>query len=110
VIHTFHGGDDGIVGIGVSGLALDKAGHLYGVPEMGGTAGDGTIFKLSRAGSKWNKTILYNFAADADAEDPLMGLSWDKSGNLYGATVGGGSDGYGAVFDSSTRRRDGRKA
>jgi len=99
VIHTFHGGDDGIVGIGVSGLVLDEADHLYGVTEMGGTAGFGTIFKLSRVASKWHKTILYNFAAGADAQDPLMGLTWDKSGNLYGATVGGGADGCGAVFE-----------
>ena len=99
VIHTFRGGDDGVVGIGVSGLVLDKASHLYGVTEMGGTAGYGTIFKLSRAGSKWKKTILYNFAAGADAQDPLMGLTWDSGGNLYGATVGGGADGCGAVFE-----------
>ena len=99
VIHTFRGGDDGSVGIGVSGLVLDKAGHLYGVTEMGGTAGYGTIFELSRAGSKWNKKILYNFAAGTDAEDPLMGLTWDHAGNLYGATVGGGANGCGAVFE-----------
>ena len=99
VIHTFRGGNDGVVGIGVSGLVLDKAGRLYGVTEMGGTAGFGTIFRLSHVGSKWNKTILYNFAAGTDAEDPLMGLTWDSAGNLYGASVGGGADGCGAVFE-----------
>ena len=99
VIHTFQGGNDGVVGIGVSGLVLDAAGHLYGVTEMGGTAGFGTIFVLSRAGSKWSKKTLYNFAAGTDAQDPLMGLTWDSAGNLYGASVGGGTDGCGAVFE-----------
>ena len=68
VIHTFQGGNDGIPGIGVSGLVLDKAGNLYGVTEQGGTAGYGTIFELSRSGSKWKKTTLYNFAAGTDAQ------------------------------------------
>jgi uncharacterized repeat protein (TIGR03803 family) len=99
VIHTFRGGNDGIVNIGVSGLVLDAAGHLYGVTEEGGTAGFGTIFELSRVGGKWNKKILYNFAAGTDAQDPLMGLTWDKTGNLYGASVGGGASGCGAVFE-----------
>jgi uncharacterized repeat protein (TIGR03803 family) len=104
VIHTFQGGDDGVVGIGVSGLVLDKVGHLYGVTEMGGTAGYGTIFELSRTGSKWNKKTLYNFASGADAQDPLMGLTWDNAGNLYGATVGGGADGCGAVFELAHKK------
>lgn len=104
VIHTFQGGNDGVVNIGVSGLVLDKAGHLYGVTEMGGTAGYGTVFELSHAGSKWNKKTLYNFAAGADAEDPLMGLTWDDAGNLYGATVGGGANGCGAVFELAHRK------
>jgi uncharacterized repeat protein (TIGR03803 family) len=105
VIHTFQGGDDGVVGIGVSGLVFDNAGNLYGVTEMGGTAGYGTIFELSRTGSKWKKTILYNFAAGSDAEDPLMGLAWDSAGNLYGASVGGGADGCGAVFELAHQKK-----
>jgi uncharacterized repeat protein (TIGR03803 family) len=105
VIHTFQGGNDGVVNIGVSGLVLDKAGHLYGVTEMGGTAGYGTIFELAHSGSKWNKTTLYNFAAGTDAEDPLMGLAWDSAGNLYGASVGGGAYGCGAVFELAHQRK-----
>jgi len=105
VIYTFQGGNDGIVNIGVGGLVLDKAGHLYGVTEMGGTAGYGTIFELSRAGGSWKKTILYNFAAGTDAQDPLMGLTWDSAGNLYGATVGGGAYGCGAVFELKHQKK-----
>jgi uncharacterized repeat protein (TIGR03803 family) len=105
VIHTFQGGNDGVVNIGVSGLVLDKAGHLYGMTEMGGTAGFGTIFELSRSGSSWKKTTLYSFAGGADAADPLMGLTWDSAGNLYGATVGGGTDGCGAVFELAHQKK-----
>jgi uncharacterized repeat protein (TIGR03803 family) len=105
VIHTFKGGNDGVVNIGVSGLVLDDAGFLYGVTEMGGTAGYGTIFKLARSGSSWKKTILYNFAGGTDAADPLMGLTWDPAGNLYGATVGGGAFGCGAVFELKHQKK-----
>lgn len=105
VIHTFQGGNDGIVNIGVSGLVLDKAGHLYGVTEMGGTAGYGTIFELARSGSSWKKTTLYSFAGGTDAADPLMGLTWDTAGNLYGATVGGGAYGCGAVFELKHQKK-----
>jgi uncharacterized repeat protein (TIGR03803 family) len=105
VIHTFQGGNDGIVNIGVSGLVLDKAGHLYGVTEMGGTAGYGTVFKLARSGSGWKKTTLYSFAGGTDAADPLMGLTWNSAGNLYGATVGGGAYGCGAVFELKHQKK-----
>ena len=105
MIHTFQGGNDGIVNIGVSGLVLDKAGYLYGVTEMGGTAGYGTIFELARSGSSWEKTTLYSFAGGTDAADPLMGLTWDTAGNLYGATVGGGAYGCGAVFELKHQKK-----
>ena len=99
VIYTFHGGDDGLVGIDSGGLALDPAGNLYGTTEMGGTAGFGTVFELSFANGSWTKTTLYSFAGGNDAADPLTGVTLDPAGNIYGATVGGGAFGGGAVFE-----------
>ncbi len=99
VIYTFHGGDDGLVGIDSGGLAFDRFGNLYGTTEMGGTAGFGTVFELAPANGSWTKTTLYSFAGGNDAADPLTGVTLDQAGNIYGATVSGGADGGGAVFE-----------
>jgi len=99
VIYTFQGGDDGIVSIDSGGLALDGAGNLYGTTEMGGTAGFGTVFELMFANGTWTKTTVYSFAGGNDAADPLTGVTLDAQGNLFGATVGGGDFGGGAVFE-----------
>lgn len=99
VIYTFQGGDDGVVGIDSGGLIFDSAGNLYGTTEMGGTAGFGTVFELTPSGGSWTKTTLYSFAGGNDAADPLTGVTMDAAGNLFGATVGGGDFGGGAVFE-----------
>jgi uncharacterized repeat protein (TIGR03803 family) len=43
-------------------------------------------------------TVLYSFGAPPDAEFSTASLVRDKSGNLYGTTIFGGSFGNGAVF------------
>ena len=97
------------------GLVWDAAGNLYGTTQTGGTgtgchkAACGTVFELSAAGSTWTKATLYNFqGGTTDGEDPVAGLIFDKAGNLYGTTEGGGVDGgnncgigCGAVFELS---------
>jgi uncharacterized repeat protein (TIGR03803 family) len=99
VIYTFQGGNDGVVGIDSDGLVLDGAGNLYGTTEMGGTAGFGTVFELTLTNGTWTKNTLYSFAGGNDAADPLTGVTFDQAGNLFGATVGGGAFGGGAVFE-----------
>ncbi len=99
VIYTFLGGADGVVGIDSGGLIIDQSGNLYGTTEMGGTAGFGTVFELTPSNGGWTKNTLYSFAGGNDAADPLTGVTFDQAGNLYGATVGGGAYGGGAVFE-----------
>src|SRR6202042_213367 len=64
-----------------------------------GQFGCGTVFMLSPNGKK---TILHSFTGDADGQFPLAPLIGDKTGNLYGTTVGSGAlncDAYcGTVF------------
>jgi uncharacterized repeat protein (TIGR03803 family) len=48
--------------------------------------------------------VLYSFG---NAAEPEAGLIFDASGNLYGTTVNGGSDGQGTVFEL-THGTDGR--
>jgi len=104
LIYTFQGGDDG-AHPAFGGLILDKAGNLYGTTETGGSANVGTVFELTPVKGGWTKTTLYSFAGGSDAADPLTGLTMDKTGNLYGATVGGGAYGYGAVFELSRHKK-----
>ena len=99
VIHAFTGGNDGAVGpLGL--LLLDKSGNLFGVAELGGANGVGTVYKLSLAGGgSWNFTTLYAFKGQPDAGFPYGGLIADRSGALYGTTYYGGVSGAGAVFE-----------
>ncbi len=97
VIHNFTGGDDGAIGsLGL--LLLDAAGNFYGVTELGGHYGAGTVYKLTRAAGTWNLTTLYAFMGQPDAGFPYGGLIADAHGNLYGTTYYGGDDGAGTVF------------
>ena len=79
-------------------LVFDKAGNLYGTTQMGGTAFNGTVFKLTYSNGSWKESILYNFSGGGDGGMPLGGLIFDTAGNLYGTTQGGGA-GYGTVFE-----------
>jgi uncharacterized repeat protein (TIGR03803 family) len=85
-------------------LVADKAGNLYGTAEDGGTYGYGTVFELTppaKSGGSWEETILHEFDA-SDGANPLGGLAFDESGNLFGAAnQGGGEDSYGTVFELS---------
>lgn len=66
-----------------------------------------TIFAISlivagtRAAAQ-TETVLFNFNNKSAGSSPAAGLIFDSSGNLYGATSGGGAYGtYGAVFELS---------
>jgi uncharacterized repeat protein (TIGR03803 family) len=77
------------------GVVRDKAGNLYGTTILGGS-GSGIVFKISPAG---NETIVhtFNFIGN-DGGFPIGGsLISDSSGNLYGATELGGSNGGGGT-------------
>ncbi len=76
-------------------LLLDGA-TLYGTTYEGGQYEEGTVYELSTAGVE---TLLYSFGFSEQAGmQPLSGVIADQAGNLYGTTLGGGSQGKGAVF------------
>jgi uncharacterized repeat protein (TIGR03803 family) len=98
VLHTFTSRPDGLTPIG--GVVMDQSGNLYGTTAQGGTGTQGTVFKIDSSG---NEMVLHSFVSRPDGLDPEAGLVIDSSGNLYGTTELGGSQGKGTVFkiDSS---------
>ncbi|HWZ96086.1 MAG TPA: choice-of-anchor tandem repeat GloVer-containing protein [Opitutaceae bacterium] len=76
-------------------LLLATDGNFYGTTnEGGGSAFDGTVFKMTPAGSL---TSLASFNGTNGAH-PVAALVQGGDGNFYGTTVDGGSGGDGVVF------------
>jgi uncharacterized repeat protein (TIGR03803 family) len=74
-----------------SGLSMDSQGNLYGTCYEGGTANEGTVFKLAPgAGGTWAESILYDFQDGTDGALPYSTPVFDTSGALYGTTTQGG--------------------
>jgi len=96
ILYTFTGGKDGAQPS--SGLIRDSKGNLYGVTNLGGSFGFGTIFKLDVNN---NKAILHSFKG-TDGAYPFADLVRDAAGNLYGTTTEGGSSKVGTVFKLET--------
>lgn len=58
----------------------------------GGRYGWGILFRLKRkADGSWREKILHNFNEGKGGAFPAGGVVIDAAGNLYGATVFGGS-------------------
>jgi uncharacterized repeat protein (TIGR03803 family) len=53
------------------------------------------------ASASWKEKVLYSFQGYPDGSLPAGGVVFDKKGNLFGATQGGGSDDNGEVFELS---------
>jgi uncharacterized repeat protein (TIGR03803 family) len=85
-----------------AGLVIDAAGNLYGTTYVGGSSGYGVVFELSPGDAGWTYQVLYDFCSQdacADGRNPQSGLIIDGTGKLYGTTIAGGSNDYGAVFE-----------
>jgi uncharacterized repeat protein (TIGR03803 family) len=78
------------------GLIMDSSGNLYGTTSFGGGSGDGTVFELARGSGTITTLASFNGTNGAGPYDALI---MDSSGNLYGTTAGGGSQGAGTVFE-----------
>lgn len=106
VLHAFTGGKDG--GVGSLGSLLYASPALYGVAELGGAHGAGTVYKITPTGSGgWKFATLYAFKGTPDAGYPYGGLVADASGNLFGTTYYGGANGAGAVYELVRNKRGG---
>jgi uncharacterized repeat protein (TIGR03803 family) len=81
-----------------AGLTMDSKGNLFGTTASGGHGTyNGTVFELGKTYS-----VLYEFCSKSDCTDgerPETSVVLDKSGNLFGGTTNGGSEGGGTVFE-----------
>jgi uncharacterized repeat protein (TIGR03803 family) len=85
-------------------LAADIAGNLYGTASCGGAFNFGVVYELAKPvppKKQWIQTVLYSFTGGSDGRSPMSALTLDSTGNLYGATNGGGAFGLGVVFEVS---------
>ncbi len=77
-----------------AGLIQATDGNLYGTTVVGGTNGNGTVFKITLKGIL---TTLHRFAG-ADGSEPSGVLVEAGDGNFYGMTEFGGANNLGTVF------------
>jgi hypothetical protein len=103
VLHSFTGSPDGQGP--ENAVIFDSTGNnLYGTTFLGGSGpngGYGTVFQLVPVMGGWTENILYNFQDGTDGGAVTAGLTFDPSGNLYGATTHAGTGGGGTIFELS---------
>jgi uncharacterized repeat protein (TIGR03803 family) len=81
-------------------MAFDSSGNLYSASydNNSGTCQCGFVYELSPGASKWTATTLANMNGNNGA-NPVGGVVIDGSGNLYGATLSGGANKLGVVYE-----------
>jgi uncharacterized repeat protein (TIGR03803 family) len=101
-LHTFGAGNDASRPA-PGGLALDRAGNLYGTTNGGGTSGWGTVYRLRpQTNGTWTESVLYNFTDGADGALPYgVTLSKGPSLALFGSAWYGEIGTAGVVFEIS---------
>ena len=101
ILYSFTGGADGQQP--ATALTLDSHGNLFGTTPGPSSCSRycGSVFELSPGGSGWTFTLLHAFRGKKDGGEVAGGLTMDTAGDLFGTTIGGGSKGYGTVFQLS---------
>ena len=85
----------------IGGLVEGSDGNLYGTTTAGGTEDAGVIFKITPTGTY---SVIYNFSSKnfQFGYQAFAGLIAGNDGNLYGATIWGGQNGAGVIFEITT--------
>lgn len=98
VLHHFKGGTyEGAHPVG----ALTVVGkQFFGTTEYGGSANDGTVYKMYSGG---HITLVYTFGVKKDdGINPASGLMLADNGLMYGTTLGDVTYGSGTLYSIST--------
>jgi uncharacterized repeat protein (TIGR03803 family) len=97
VIYNFCNQGNCLDGGGPSGLMQASDGNFYGTAYSGGTTNNGTVFRLTPAGTL---TAIHSFCVTSgcpDGDIPESALVQGIDGNLYGTTTLGGTSILGGV-------------
>jgi uncharacterized repeat protein (TIGR03803 family) len=102
-LYSFKDGNDG--SSPGAGLTQGTNGLFYGVAEVGGSNGFGSIFSITTNGAF---TALHAFVlprstktgliTNSDGYTPSAALILSTNGNFYGSAAQGGTNGYGTLF------------
>jgi uncharacterized repeat protein (TIGR03803 family) len=76
-------------------FTVDQQGNLYGTTSAGGAGapyeclglGCGVVYEMSRSQGVWTESIVYAFTGGADGGVPNGGVTFDRTGNLYGTNT-----------------------
>ncbi len=104
-LYEFTGFSDGDIPNG--GVVIGPNDALYGTTQFGGGDNLGVVFALRPPATVcrsvtcyWSETVLHSFTGSPDGDLPqLENLAFDQAGDIYGTTYGGGTYGYGTVFE-----------
>lgn len=80
-------------------LIFDHAGDLYSTTFSGGHFNGGTAYELVPHSKNWKEKVIHNFGNGSDGSGPLSYLGIDAAGNIYGATLTGGTSNDGTLFE-----------
>jgi uncharacterized repeat protein (TIGR03803 family) len=95
-LYTFTSKADGVTPTGVT---EDTDGSLFGTTVAGGSAGYGSIYKLTPKGSTYTKTALHSFSGQGGDGAYPQGTPIEWSRGLLGTTSKGGSAGCGTIYE-----------
>jgi uncharacterized repeat protein (TIGR03803 family) len=83
-------------------LVMSSSGKLFGTTHYGGSNGEGTVFRVTPAGTSSTETVRYSFCSLSSCTDGSIpvngGLALDGSGNVYGTTSQGGAYNQGSIY------------
>jgi uncharacterized repeat protein (TIGR03803 family) len=96
VTHRFSSGRQGCLPSVT--LTASAADWLWGTTEEGGTSNYGTVFKFHPSTRQIVTTAEFKNGDPIKGVRPTSGLISDAQGNLYGTTLGGGTQGTGTIF------------
>ncbi len=96
-LYSFTGSSDGG---NPNGLTRETNGSFYGTTQSGGTNDSGTIFQMTPDGIV--TTVYWFNQSGGGAYLPAAALTQGADGDLYGSTEGGGANGWGTLFKTTT--------
>jgi uncharacterized repeat protein (TIGR03803 family) len=85
-------------------LTVDSQGDVFGTMAAGGAAGEGSVYEIVQGSDELSILGAFNAPSPGDfsGDDPNGGLLLNNAGQLFGTTVGGGTAGFGTVFQLAT--------